>query len=111
MAHSKSTRRKFLRQVGASTFMLTAASLGDLAAQENHERRVLEAPKRVSANDKVRIALIGAGIQGHNERDSRPGSMLYVGGCRGNYNRQWFSLVEPLNMACRLTFSNFLFFK
>ncbi|MCB0610113.1 MAG: gfo/Idh/MocA family oxidoreductase, partial [Lewinella sp.] len=67
MARSKSTRRKFLRQIGASSFLLSTAALSDLAAQETYERHVLEAPKRISANDKVRIALIGAGIQGHND--------------------------------------------
>lgn len=47
--------------------MLTSASLTSLAAQEDYERRLLQAEKRISANDKIRIAAIGMGIMGFND--------------------------------------------
>ncbi len=61
-----SDRRKFLKQFG-STILLTSASLSGFAAKENYERRILHAQKRVSANDKIRIATIGMGIMGFND--------------------------------------------
>ena len=61
-----SDRRKFLKQLGG-TVMLTSASLSGFAAQEEHERRILTADKRISPNDKVRIATIGMGIMGFND--------------------------------------------
>lgn len=70
MAQSNSSRRKFLRQIGASSVLLTAASLSDLAAREKFERRLLDTPTRISPNDKVRIAVIGTGIQGHNDLEN-----------------------------------------
>ncbi|WCT12620.1 Gfo/Idh/MocA family oxidoreductase [Mucilaginibacter jinjuensis] len=59
-------RRKFLKQFG-SAVILTSASLNSLAAQEDIERRILHAEKRISANDKIRIATIGMGIMGFND--------------------------------------------
>lgn len=53
-------RRKFLKQFGTSV-LLTSASLTSLAAKEEHEKRILQAEKRVSPNDKIRIATIGMG--------------------------------------------------
>ncbi|WP_428328743.1 Gfo/Idh/MocA family oxidoreductase [Mucilaginibacter sp.] len=61
-----SDRRRFLKQLG-STIVLTSASLSSFAAMEEHERRILQAEKRVSANDKIRIATIGMGIMGFND--------------------------------------------
>ncbi|HVS94681.1 MAG TPA: Gfo/Idh/MocA family oxidoreductase [Mucilaginibacter sp.] len=61
-----SDRRKFLKQLG-STIILTSAGLTSLAAQEEHERRILQAEKRISANDKIRVATIGMGIMGFND--------------------------------------------
>ncbi|MFB9841712.1 Gfo/Idh/MocA family oxidoreductase [Mucilaginibacter ginsenosidivorans] len=61
-----SDRRKFLKQLG-STIVLTSAGLTSLAAQEEHERRILQAQKRVMPNDKIRIATIGMGIMGFND--------------------------------------------
>jgi len=59
-------RRKFLKQFG-STIVLTSASLSSFAAKEEHERRILQAEKRVGPNDKIRIATIGMGIMGYND--------------------------------------------
>jgi predicted dehydrogenase len=59
-------RRKFLKQFG-SAIILSSASLNSLAAQEDLERRILYSEKRISANDKIRIATIGMGIMGFND--------------------------------------------
>jgi len=61
-----SDRRKFLKQLGG-TIALTSASLSSFAAQEEHERRILQAEKRTGPNDKVRFATIGMGIMGFND--------------------------------------------
>ncbi len=59
-------RRKFLKQLGG-TIVLSSATLSGFAASEANERRILQAQKRVSANDKIRIATIGMGIMGYND--------------------------------------------
>ena len=56
------TRRKFLQTLGSSSSLLLAG-IPALADQTNIQK-LLSAVK-VSANDKVRIGLIGAGIIGH----------------------------------------------
>jgi len=61
-----SDRRKFLKQLG-STVVLSSAALSSFAAKEDHERRILQAAKRISPNDKIRIATIGMGIMGFND--------------------------------------------
>ncbi len=61
-----SDRRKFIKQLG-STIILTSAGLTTLAAQEEHEKRILRAEKRITPNDKIRIATIGMGIMGYND--------------------------------------------
>lgn len=64
---SQTSRRKFLRQLGGTSALLSAASLQSIAARETYERRMLQASKRIRANDKVRIATIGMGIMGYND--------------------------------------------
>lgn len=59
-------RRKFLKQLGG-TIVLSSATLSGFAAIEANERRILQAQKRYSANDKIRIATIGMGIMGYND--------------------------------------------
>ena len=61
-----SDRRKFLKQLG-STIILTSAGLTSLAAQEERERRILHAEKRITPNDKIRVATVGMGIMGFND--------------------------------------------
>jgi predicted dehydrogenase len=75
-------RRKFLKHLGTSV-LLTSASLTSLAAKEENEVRILRAQKRVSPNDKIRIATIGMGIMGFNDTQAAltvPGVEL-VGVC------------------------------
>ena len=65
-----SNRRNFIRQLSGSAMLLTAGSLKGLAAQEGYEQRLLQATKKVSANDKIRVATIGMGIMGFNDTRS-----------------------------------------
>jgi predicted dehydrogenase len=65
--YQSSSRRKFLQQLGRTTFMLSAASLSSFAARDAYEEKILRSEKKVSANDKIRIAGIGMGIMGFND--------------------------------------------
>ncbi|MCW3119032.1 MAG: oxidoreductase [Chitinophagaceae bacterium] len=62
---SKATRRKFLQQIGNTGLLLAATPLSGLAAAEKAEERMIRYEKKFSANDKIRIGVIGFGIQGH----------------------------------------------
>ena len=66
----RSSRRKFLQQVGASALVTAASPLSSLASREKAEERILHYEKRVSANDKIRIGVIGFGVQGHFDSSS-----------------------------------------
>ena len=65
-----SNRRKFLHQLGSTAALLTAGSLKSLAAKEQEERRIMTFENKYTANDKVRLAGIGMGIQGYNDMNS-----------------------------------------
>ena len=60
------TRRKFLRTLGGSGSLL----FGLPALAENANVQTIFSSVKVSANDKVRIALIGSGIIGHYDTDT-----------------------------------------
>lgn len=61
------TRRKFLQTLGsASSLLLT----GLPALADQSKVQTLLSQVRVSANDKIRIALIGSGIIGHYDTDT-----------------------------------------
>lgn len=60
-----SSRRKFLHQIGATTLATAASPLATFAAQEKAEQRILHYERPISPNDKVRIGVIGYGVQGH----------------------------------------------
>ena len=64
--HSAS-RRKFLQQLSSSTLLLSAGSIGALAAEEKIEEQILHYERKISSNDKIRIAGIGMGIMGFND--------------------------------------------
>jgi predicted dehydrogenase len=65
--HLSSSRRKFLKQLGSTTALLSAGSLSSLAAEEKIEQRIIQYEKKISPNDKIRIAGIGMGIMGYND--------------------------------------------
>ena len=62
---SQSSRRKFLQQIGSTGLLIAASPLVGLAATEKAEERIILYDKNFSSNDKIRIAVIGFGIQGH----------------------------------------------
>src|SRR5262245_48133274 len=67
MSDNQTSRRKFLQQVGSVSLAAAAGPLAGLAAKEKAEERILRYEKKISANDKVRVAVIGYGIQGHGD--------------------------------------------
>jgi predicted dehydrogenase len=64
---TRDSRRRFLRQIGSSSILLASGPLSGLAASEKAEERMLRYEKPVSPNDKVQLAVIGFGIQGHSD--------------------------------------------
>jgi predicted dehydrogenase len=61
----RNSRRRFLRQIGATSLLAVASPLSSLAAKEKAEERVLHYEKKISTGDKIRLGVIGFGIQGH----------------------------------------------
>ncbi len=66
---AKSSRRKFLAQLGG-TSMLLATGPVNILASENDKRYQAGYVEKFSPNDKIRIATIGMGIMGHQDTDS-----------------------------------------
>ncbi|MBD0377573.1 MAG: Gfo/Idh/MocA family oxidoreductase [Flavisolibacter sp.] len=62
---SRSSRRRFLQQIGATAMLAATSPLNSLAAKEKAEERTLFYEKKISAADKIRVGVIGYGIQGH----------------------------------------------
>lgn len=66
----KNSRRKFLQQIGATSLIAAGSPFASYASQEKAEERILHYEKKQSANDKVRIGVIGYGVQGHFDLDT-----------------------------------------
>lgn len=64
---SNSSRRKFIQQLSASALFFSAGSIERAQAEERIEKRIIEYDRKYSANDKIRVAVIGTGIMGHND--------------------------------------------
>jgi predicted dehydrogenase len=82
MPSKQSSRRKFLKQISGSGLLLAAGPLSGLADGKTEER-ILHYEKKVSANDKIRVGVIGMGIMGYNDVNTAlkvPGVEL-VAGC------------------------------
>lgn len=62
-----SSRRKFLQKLSGSTLLLSTGSLSALALEEKTEKRILTYQRKISSNDKIRVAGIGMGIMGFND--------------------------------------------
>lgn len=62
---NKASRRKFLQQIGATSLLAASAPLNSFAAKEKAEERTLFYERKISAVDKIRLGVIGFGIQGH----------------------------------------------
>ena len=61
---SHSSRRKFLQKIGA-TGLVAASTAFPTVSRARAEERMLRYDRRFSANDTVRVGVIGYGIQGH----------------------------------------------
>ena len=59
------SRRKFLQQIGATSLLAAASPFSSIAASKNAEERILTYSRKITANDKIRIGVIGYGVQGH----------------------------------------------
>lgn len=68
--YNSSSRRRFLRQIGATTLASAASPFASFAAQGKAEERILHYERNISANDKIRIGVIGYGVQGHFDLDT-----------------------------------------
>ncbi len=62
---NQSSRRKFLQNIGATGILAAVSPLSTLAAQEKAEQRTLFYERKITSNDKIRIGVIGYGVQGH----------------------------------------------
>lgn len=67
---TSSSRRKFLQQIGATGLAMGAVPLSSLAAKGKAEERILTYERTFTQNDKVRIGVIGYGVQGHFDLDT-----------------------------------------
>jgi predicted dehydrogenase len=67
---NSNSRRKFLQKIGATTLAMAASPLASLAAREKAEERILHYERKISANDKIRVGVIGYGVQGHFDLDT-----------------------------------------
>ena len=61
---TQSSRRKFLQQMG---LLAAATPFVNFATAEKAEERMMNYDKNFSPNDKIRLAVIGFGIQGHED--------------------------------------------
>lgn len=62
---SSNARRRFLRQIGATTLVTAVSPFATFASQQKAEERILQYNRPFSANDTIRIGVIGYGVQGH----------------------------------------------
>ena len=63
--NNPSSRRNFLHQIGATSLVAAMSPLSTLASQEKAEERILRYEKKISTGDKIRLGVIGFGVQGH----------------------------------------------
>jgi predicted dehydrogenase len=62
---NKASRRRFLQNIGTTSLILATGPLSSLAVKEKAEERMIRYDRKISSLDKVRLAVIGFGIQGH----------------------------------------------
>ena len=63
--NSASSRRNFLHQIGATSLVAAISPLSSMASQEKAEERIIRYEKKISSGDKIRLGVIGFGVQGH----------------------------------------------
>ena len=64
---TRGSRRKFLQQIGSIGLLTAVSPLASLEAREKAEERILRYSKKITSNDKIRLSVIGFGIQGHGD--------------------------------------------
>ncbi|HEV8286606.1 MAG TPA: Gfo/Idh/MocA family oxidoreductase [Chitinophagaceae bacterium] len=64
---NQTSRREFLQQIGTVGLVAAAGPLAGFVAAEKTEERIIRYNKKISSNDKIRLAVIGFGIQGHGD--------------------------------------------
>ncbi len=62
---NNASRRKFLQQIGATSLLSALSPLSSLTAKEKAEERTLLYERKITSTDKIRVGVIGFGIQGH----------------------------------------------
>ena len=69
MAKNSSSRKKFLQQIGSTAHCYWApVAWVNWPQQKKMEERVsCNSTNRITANDKIRVAVIGSGIMGFND--------------------------------------------
>src|SRR5918993_3180632 len=67
---SRSSRRRFLQQIGATGMLAAVSPLSTLAAKEKAEERTLFYERKITNADKIRLGVIGYGVQGHFDLDT-----------------------------------------
>ena len=67
---SQTSRRKFIRNLGGTALLLSAAPLRGFASRNEMEERIIPYDKSFSSSDKIRIAGIGMGIMGNVDLDT-----------------------------------------
>ncbi|SEW54655.1 Gfo/Idh/MocA family protein [Chitinophaga arvensicola] len=66
---SDQSRRKFIKYLGGTAALLGVGSLAVTASETEHVE-ILQPEKRVTPNDKIRIACVGMGIMGFGDVDT-----------------------------------------
>ena len=66
---SSASRRRFLQQMSGTALALAAAN-STPAFADGWQNRVDGYSRKISANDKIRIGVIGIGIQGNNDLEA-----------------------------------------
>jgi predicted dehydrogenase len=67
---NRKSRRNFLQQIGATTLAAAASPLVSFAARGKAEERIMQCERKITANDKIRLGVIGYGVQGHFDSDT-----------------------------------------
>jgi predicted dehydrogenase len=62
---NQSSRRRFLQHIGATSILAAVSPFSSMAAKEKAEERKLFYEKKISIGDKIRLGVIGFGVQGH----------------------------------------------
>lgn len=66
---SKSSRRKFIKQLGSSSLLLAAGSMTSLASAHG-KKHVMSSGLKYGPNDRIRLATIGMGIMGNKNTET-----------------------------------------